>query len=65
MLAGFLRKHKIPMEQRTDCFFQKFPLISGICMQLAAAVFMICAVGVIALIGGSVIWMFYRMLGVM
>lgn len=65
MIAKLILKLKSPMEQEIDNLCQRFPLLSSICLQLAAAIFMIGVVGTIALIGGSVIWVFYKMFGVM
>lgn len=65
MIAKLILKLTSPMEQEIDNLCQRFPLLSSICFQLVAAIFMIGVVGTIALIGGSVIWVFYKMFGVM
>lgn len=65
MALKLMLKLKSPIEHKIDYVCQKFPVFSSVCMQLAAAIIMIGAVGVIALAGGSVIWVFYKMFGVM
>lgn len=65
MIARLIIRLKSPMEQAVDSVCQRFPLLSSICIQVAAAVFMIGVVGTIAGIGGTVIWVFYRLFGVM
>lgn len=65
MVARFILWFKNPGERCFNDFCQRFPLLSSICVQLAAAVFMISVVGVIAISGGSVIWIFYKIFGVM
>ncbi|MCC8027147.1 MAG: hypothetical protein LIP16_17825 [Clostridium sp.] len=63
MIARFILRFKCPVEQKIDDFCIRFPLLSSICIQFAAAVFMISIVGAIAVAGGSVIWGFYRLFG--
>lgn len=65
MIARLILRLKSPMGQTADSICRRFPLLSSICIQVAAAVFMIGVVGGIAGIGGTVIWVFYRMFGVM
>lgn len=65
MAAKLLLKLKGPLEHKIDCFCQRFPLFSSVCIQLAAAISMICVVGSIAMVGGSAIWLFYKLFGVM
>ena len=65
MTAKLILKLKGPLEHKIDCFSQRFPLFSIVCLQLVAAVSMVCAVGAIAMVGGSVIWLFYKLFGVM
>lgn len=67
MIAKIVLKMKLksPVEHKVEHFCEDFPLFSGVCMQLAAALIMVGAVGGIALAGGSVIWLFYKMFGVM
>lgn len=65
MIAKLILKLRSPLEQEIDNLCQRFPLLSSICLQLTAAIFMIGVVGTIALIGGTVIWGFYKMFGVM
>lgn len=65
MIAKLILRLKSPMEQEISNICQRFPLLSSICLQLAAAIIMICVVGSIALIGGSIIWVFYKAFGVM
>ena len=53
MAAKLLLKLKGPLEHKIDCFCQRFPLFSSVCIQLAAAISMICVVGSIARPGGN------------
>lgn len=46
-------------------FEQKHPLLSMVVFQIAVGMMLIGAVGGIAFTGGMIIWMFYRMIGVM
>lgn len=46
-------------------FEQKHPLVSIVVFQIAVGLMLIGAVGGIAFSGGMVIWMFYRLIGVM
>ena len=48
-----------------DRFEQKHPLLSMMVFQAAVGMMLIGAVGGIAFAGGMLIWMFYRMIGVM
>lgn len=65
MIAKLILKLKSPVEQEIENFSQRFPLLSSICLQITAAVCMVCMVGSIALAGGSIIWVFYKLFGVM
>lgn len=51
--------------QVIDNLCENFPLISSVILQLAAAVFMVGLVTSIGLAGGTVIWLFYKVFGVM
>lgn len=48
-----------------DRFEQKHPLFSMVVFQAIVGMMLIGAVGGIAFAGGMVIWIFYRMIGVM
>lgn len=52
-----------PVKRMADRLEKKHPVFSMILFQTAVAVFLIAAVGGIALAGGSVIWLFYRFMG--
>ena len=62
MIAKMILKLKSPMEQEID---RHFPVLSSIVLQLAAAIFMVGVVASIACAGGTVIWAFYKLFGVM
>lgn len=44
---------------------QKHPLLSMVLFQIFSGLLLIGAVGTIAFAGGMIIWMFYRIIGVM
>lgn len=48
-----------------ESFCDRFPLLSMLLLQLVFGAGLIACVSFIALVGGSVIWIFYRLLGVM
>ena len=54
------RKKKKKMVDKLE---KKHPLLCLLIFQTAVALFLIAAVGGIALIGGSVIWLFYHFVG--
>lgn len=56
---------KTPMERRIESFCDRFPLLSMLLLQLVFGVGLVACVSVIALAGGSIIWIFYRLLDVM
>ena len=56
MTAKMIFKLKSPVGQKIDNLCERFPLISSVIVQLAAAIFMV---------GGTVIWLFYKAFGVM
>ncbi len=61
MAAKLLMNLKAPLE----AFCDRFPLFSMVVLQAVMAVAMMAAVGGIALVGGTVIWLFYRAAGLM
>jgi len=61
MIAKMILKLKSPMDRAC----RHFPVLSSIVLQLAAAVFMVGVVASIACAGGTVIWAFYKLFGVM
>ena len=65
MTAKMIFKLKSPVGQKIDNLCERFPLISSIIVQLAAAIFMVGVVTSVGLIGGTVIWLFYKAFGVM
>lgn len=65
MMAKMIFKLKSPVGQMIDDMCERFPLISSVVMQLAAAIFMVGVVTGVGLIGGTVIWLFYKAFGVM
>lgn len=65
MIAKMILKLKSPMGQIIDDLCERFPLISSVVLQLAAAIFMVGVVTTVGLIGGTVIWLFYKAFGVM
>ena len=65
MTAKMIFKLKSPVGQKIDNLFERFPLISSVIVQLAAAIFMVGVVTSVGLIGGPVIWLFYKAFGVM
>lgn len=65
MIAKMILKLKSPMEQEIGRACRHFPVLSSIVLQLAAAVFMVGVVASIACAGGTVIWAFYKLFGVM
>ena len=65
MIAKMIFKIKSPMGQMIDNLCERFPLISSVILQLAAAIFMVGVVAAVGLIGGTVIWLFYKAFGVM
>lgn len=46
-------------------FEQSHPFLSILLFQILVGLGLICAVGGIAGLGGSIIWMFYRLMGTM
>lgn len=56
---------KTPMQRRIESFCDRFPLLSMLLLQLVFGAGLIACVSLIALVGGSIIWIFYRLLGVM
>ena len=65
MIAKMILKLKSPMEQEIDRACRHFPVLSSIVLQLAAAIFMVGVVASIACVGGTIIWVFYKVFGVM
>lgn len=65
MMAKMIFKLESPVGQMIDDMCERFPLISSVVMQLAAAIFMVGVVTGVGLIGGTVIWLFYKAFGVM
>ncbi|MCD7990933.1 MAG: hypothetical protein LUK37_03755 [Clostridia bacterium] len=65
MIAKMILKLKSPMGQIIDDLCERFPLISSVVLQLAAAIFMVGVVTTVGLTGGTVIWLFYKAFGVM
>ena len=65
MTAKMIFKLKSPVGQKIDNLCERFPLISSVIVQLAAAIFMVGVVTSVGLIGGTVIWLFYKAFGVM
>ena len=61
MIAKMILKLKSPMEQEIG----RACRLSSIVLQLAAAIFMVGVVASIACAGGTVIWAFYKLFGVM
>ncbi|WP_320990479.1 hypothetical protein [Hungatella sp.] len=51
------------VKKMVDKLEKKHPLLCLLIFQMAVALFLIAAVGGIALIGGSVIWLFYHFVG--
>ena len=51
------------VKKMVDNLETKHPLLCLLVFQTAVALFLIAAVGGIALIGGSVIWLFYHFVG--
>ena len=51
------------VKKMVDKLEKKHPLLCLLVFQTAVALFLIAAVGVIALSGGSVIWLFYHFVG--
>lgn len=64
MLEGLL-SNMAPVKKMADKLEQKHPVLSMLIFQIAVALFLIAAVGGIALVGGSAIWLFYYLVGVM
>lgn len=54
-----------PVKRVADRLEKRHPVLSMLVFQIAVALFLIAAVGGIALAGGGVIWVFYRLVGVM
>lgn len=65
MIAKLILKLRSPLGQESDNICERFPLLSSVVLQLAAAIFMVGAVASIACAGGAAIWLFYKMSGVM
>ena len=65
MTAKMIFKLKSPVGQKIDNLCERFPLISSVIVQLAAAIFMVGVVTSVGLIGWTVIWLFYKAFGVM
>ena len=63
MLEGFCL-NMVPVKKAADRLEKKHPVFCMLIFQAAVAVFLIAAVGGIALVGGSVIWLFYRLMGI-
>ena len=51
------------VKKMVDKLEKKHPLLCLLVFQTAVALFLIAAVGGIALIGGSVIWLYYHFVG--
>lgn len=60
LLAGMA-----PVKGWADKLEQRHPVFSMLVFQIAVALFLIAAVGGIAMIGGGAIWLFYRLVGMM
>ena len=58
-------KLKMNLKAPLEAFCDRFPLFSMVVMQAVRAVALMAAVGAIALVGGTVIWLFYRAVGLM
>lgn len=56
---------KTPIERRIESFCDRFPLLSMVLLQLVFGAGLIACVSLIALAGGGIIWVFYRLVGVM
>ncbi len=56
---------KTPMQRRIESFCDRFPLLSMLLLQVVFGAGLIACVSLIALSGGSIIWIFYRLVGVM
>ena len=65
MMAKIIVRLKSPVGQKIDDACERFPLISSVVLQLAAAIFLVGVVTAVGLIGGTVIWLFYKAFGVM
>lgn len=65
MITKFLLDLKTPMERRIESFCGRFPLLSMLLLQLVFGTGLIVCVSLIALLGGSIIWIFYHLMGVM
>ncbi len=65
MIAKWILNAKKPFEESLNQVCQKCPLLSMAVMQIITAVGMIIAVSGIALAGGAIIWMFYKLTGAM
>lgn len=65
MTVNMIIRLKRPADQVINCICERFPLLSSVILQLAAAVFMVGVVSAIGVIGGTMIWLFYRAFGVM
>ena len=59
MLEGILMVLS-PAKKFADRFEKRHPVISLLVFQIVVAVFLLAAVGGIALSGGGVIWLFYH-----
>ena len=64
MLEAFLT-NLAPVKRMADRLEQKHPVLSMLVFQIAVALFLIAAVGGIALAGGGMIWLFYHRVGTM
>ncbi len=65
MIMKMLLDLKTPAGQWIESFCDRFPLLSMLLLQLVFGAGLIACVSLIALAGGSVIWIFYRLAGVM
>lgn len=64
MLESLMR-HITPLSRLADRFEHSHPGISLVIFQVAVGIFLTAAVSGIALLGGAVIWAFYRIIGVL
>lgn len=62
MLEGLLL-NMAPVKRMADRLEKRHPVLSMLVFQITVALFLIAAVGGIALAGGGIIWMFYRIVG--
>lgn len=64
MLEGLLQLRQ-PLKKIVDRFEHHYPNVSMLIFQAAVGITLVAAVSGIAFLGGGVIWIFYRAVGVM